>query len=297
MLDLDKKHCKLGVINNRIEMHGDKEVTAFDIPFTLLLDPKELNELLGDPYKHRALFDTKGDVATPLFPEFTEFTMKNDLEGATVALRLSPTYEIEFKDTTLKGLTLAPIHGGETELNGKLQVTPQTKHITRLLDAQNTEIQITVADAKIAEKKKRKQRELPLGPDPNADQDGEGDGTTTPLNGSHIAGGAAERDTTHIHWQQGENGERGNGPRCDMPADCVEVDPPQGSKSEREQFDVELGQTSPEITGDGSGTALPPTDGNEEFAQGVAKALGAHKKRGSAIDGRVRNRDRQAGKH
>jgi hypothetical protein len=63
-------------------------------------------------------------------------------------------------------------------------------------------------------------------------------GTTTVLTGAHMVA-AATRDTTHVYWQQGENGETGNGPRCDMPADCVEIDPPKGSRSERQQVAAE----------------------------------------------------------
>jgi hypothetical protein len=282
MLDLDNKHAQVGVINNRIEKHGDKDVTAFDIPLTVLLDPKELNNLLDDPYKHRALFETKGDVATPMFPEFSEFAMKHDLEGATVTLHIGHSgFEIEYKDSCLKGLVLAPLHGGETQLDFKLQCNPQTKHIVKLLDAQNTEIKLSVADAKVAEKKKRKQRELPLGPDPKADQDDEGgdSSTTTVLTGEHLIA-AAERDTTHVWWQQGENGETGNGPRCEKPADCVEIDPPAGSRSEADQMAAISGEAA--------------SEDNERFAEGVANALGAHKKRGRAIDGRserVKHRD------
>lgn len=296
MLDLDSKHAQVGVINNRIEKHGDKDVTAFDIPLTVLLDPKELNNLLDDPYKHRALFDTKGDVATPMFPEFSEFAMKHDLEGATVTLHIGHSgFEIEYKDSCLKGLVLAPLHGGETQLTFKLQCNPLTKHIVKLLDAQNTEIKLSVADAKIAEKKKRKQRELPLGPDPKADGDGgEEGGTTTPLTGAHIQA-AAERDSTHVWWQHGETQKKGNGPRCELPAGCVEIDPPAGGQSEREQINAESGQMSAEITGDGSGELSPPVDDSASFEAGVAAAVGAHKKRGSnIIDGRserVKHRD------
>jgi hypothetical protein len=284
MLDLDLKHAQVGVVNNRIEKHGDKDVTAFDIPLTVLLDPKELNNLLDDPYKHRALFDTKGDVATPMFPEFSEFAMKHDLEGATVTLHLGHSgFEIEYKDCCLKGLTLAPLHGGETQLDFKLQCNPQTKHIVKLLDAQNTEIKVSVADAKIAEKKKRKQRELPLGPDPKADADGEAEegGTTTPLNGSHLA----QPDQTHIWWQHGETAEQSNGKRCDMPAGCVEIDPPAGGKSEREQLAQANG-------------ASDVAEFERGAADKIAEALAAPP--GTVTDGRserVKHRDRAKGAH
>lgn len=46
--------------------------------------------------------------------------------------------------------------------------------------------------------------------------------------------------------------------------------------------------------------AAPPEDDTEKFEEGVAKALGAHKKRGSVIDGRserVKHADSRRGKH
>jgi hypothetical protein len=67
-----------------------------------------------------------------------------------------------------------------------------------------------------------------------------------------------------------------------MPAGCVEIDPPAGGKSEAAQVAAEGAQS-------GSG------DDSERFAEGLARAVGAAKKKGSnVIDGRserVKQRD------
>lgn len=207
MFDLAKKHCNMGIINNRVEKHGGTDVTAFDIPLSLLLDPEELNTLLGDKYKHRALFDTKGDVATPMFPEFSGFSLKNDLEGATVTLHLGVgDYEIEFEDCNLKGIVLSPVHGGETETSFKLQCNPQNKHITKLLDAQNTELKVTIADAKVAEKRSRKQRELPLGADPQAESIDVPEAAGEPTEGDKFETSARAQVAAFKRGRKGKNG-------------------------------------------------------------------------------------------
>jgi len=163
MLSLQKKRAQMGVINNRIEKHGDQDVTAFDIPIEMLLDPEELNDLLGDKYAHRALFDTKGNVATPMLPMLAAMSLTHDLDEATVTLHLAGGTELEYEDVRLKGLRIAPIHGGETELTFKLQILPKTPQYAKLINAQVSEIQLSLADAKVAEKRKDKQQQLDLG--------------------------------------------------------------------------------------------------------------------------------------
>jgi hypothetical protein len=97
-------------------------------------------------------------------------------------------------------------------------------------------------------------------------------GTMTPLFGI-----APVRDETHVWWQHGISQEKGNGPRCDKPADCVEIDPPAGSPSELVQ--------AAERVAAGAGDGSP--DDSADFEAGLAKHVGARKKRGSnVIDGR-----------
>lgn len=164
MLKLKGKRCVMGVINNRVEKHGEDDVTAFDIPLDALLKPAELDSLV--PLASRVLFNTKGSVQEPAFPDFAHFPLRHDLAAKAATLEfgsnVSTDYAIEFEEVTLKGLVLEPLIGGETGLKFKLQVRPQNKHITRLLNAQNTSVKLTVGDLKIAEKAARKQQALPL---------------------------------------------------------------------------------------------------------------------------------------
>jgi len=112
-----------------------------------------------------------------MFPQFDSFSLKHDIEARAAVLTLAGDYAVPFEDVRLKGLKLTPVVGGETELSFKLQCRPQTRYITRLLDAQNTEGKCSVSQAKIAEKSKPagKQEDLPLGGQPPASA-GNGDG-------------------------------------------------------------------------------------------------------------------------
>jgi hypothetical protein len=186
MLELSAKHAEMGIINNRLEKRGPtEEVTAFDIPLTVLLDPKELNELLDKRHAHAALFNTpKGCVATPIFPEFKALHVEMIFENANVSLQLGVSDNlIDFEDARIKVQSLQPVHGGETEARLQLQVIPGAKQITRLLDAQNSELKVSITDARRAEKKNTKQESLPLGPpaaaaatEGDAGEEGDGNG-------------------------------------------------------------------------------------------------------------------------
>lgn len=164
MLTLTNKRATIGVINNRVEKHGDEDVTAFDIPVDLLLDPKELDALVGN-HTHRSLFDKKGDVYEPNFPRFDGFSLKDDFEGATVTLVLGMTdhASIEFEDCRLKSIELSPQVGGETAMSFKLQVRPEPRDYVKLIESQNSELKISLGDARVAEKAKSKQQDLALG--------------------------------------------------------------------------------------------------------------------------------------
>jgi hypothetical protein len=97
--------------------------------------------------------------------------------------------------------------------------------------------------------------------------------TTTPLYGN-----VPVRDETHVWWQHGTSGEQSNGPRCDLPQGCVEIDPPAGSQSEAQQTAERIAAAAGE-----GGTP----DDSADFEAGLAKQVGARKKRGShVIDGR-----------
>jgi hypothetical protein len=163
MLQLKGKPATMGVINNRLEKHGDESVTAFDIPLDMLLDQDELEELV--PHASAMLFDDKRDVLQPAFPQFESHTLKDaiDAKEAMIAIGAgAKPYEIEFGEVRLKGLTLTPLTGGETQLHVTLQVRPDSKHLAKLIDAQETQIKFTFSEGNFAPKNKRRQQELPL---------------------------------------------------------------------------------------------------------------------------------------
>lgn len=164
MLELSKKHATMGVINNRLEKHGDESVTAFDIPLEMLLDTDELEQLA--PRASKWLFNDNRGALEPAFPQFESVTLKDaiDAKGACIAIGAGDKpYEIEFEDVRLKGLTLTPLPGGHTQLSLKLQIRPESKHLAKLIDAQETDVKFTFSEADFVPKNKRKQQELPLG--------------------------------------------------------------------------------------------------------------------------------------
>lgn len=279
---------------------GEDKVPYLSIAYTAEDAAGSLTEAHIDgyfgKYTYRSWFNINGTDIQPMgWTKRFELKCGEGFQDIPVTMTLKGKKELEFDGCRLYFDRLRLI-GGMILPDFHIHVIKHTEQdMIVIRRAEFSEVKLSLGEGVLIERKQRKQRELPLGPDENADTDSS---TATPMNGSHIAGATPERDTTHVCWQQGENGELGNGPRCDMPKDCVEIDPPAGSKSEAEQLALEHGE--PAAPGTMPDVALPPLDGNEEFAQGVAKALGAHKKRGRATDGRserVKEQDRRAGKH
>jgi hypothetical protein len=159
-LKLSKHRAEMGVINNRIEKHGDDDVTAFDCPIKLLLDPDKFDELLGAG-RHDHWFTKSGRTYDLVNPEIETFSLKYDLDVGSVVIHLDKS-DLEFDGARLKGLTLEPLKGGETALRFKLQVRPENKHIIRLIDMQNRDFKLSVDKATIAQKEKSKQQQLAL---------------------------------------------------------------------------------------------------------------------------------------
>lgn len=283
------------------ENAGDKKVPYLSVAYTAedaagSLTEEHIDGYFGK-YTYRSWFNINGGTVTPMdWLKRFELNCSEGFKDVPVTMRLKGKKELEFDGCRLYFDRLRFI-GGMILPDFHIHLIKHTEQdMIVIRRAEFSEVTLSLGEGVLIERKARKQRELPFGADPKADDQIDGPGSPTPIHGH-----AAERDETHVWWQHGETQEQGNGKRCDLPAGCVEIDPPAGGKSEREQIEAQLGQMSPEITGDGTGNALPPVDDSEQFAEGVAKALGAHKKRGGAIDGRserVKHRDRQqADKH
>lgn len=167
MLNITSRACQLGAsINTRAEKHGDEDVPACDIPLAgIMLDERELNALLNDPYAHRALFTDRKGHQEPSLPMIEAISVREKLEGATVTFVLGTAQaETVIGDAKLKGLTLEPLSGGSTSLSLKIQVSgdPVPALVAALLQHLNGFVTVEIADAVAVEKKADKQRDLPI---------------------------------------------------------------------------------------------------------------------------------------
>lgn len=188
MLTITKRPCHIGGhMNATTEKHGDEDVPALDIALDgMMLSANELNALLSDPHASAALFNREGgQLAEPMFPHFKPFVLKQRYEGATVRLvvgGLTQT-EVALHECKLRRITLEPQTGGMTQLSLAVRARPDADLMAVLLESMNTDADVEIADAQVAEKGD-KQRDLPLStagegeepeehPDPDADHDDE----------------------------------------------------------------------------------------------------------------------------
>jgi hypothetical protein len=156
MLTLNKRPCKIGVsINARREMHGDEPVPAVDIPLSgIMIDAKELNELVRDPSFHDLVYDHRADsLPEPQWAhKFTPLSMIGVFQKSSVTLYvgLQPT-EISFSDVKLAKIKLSPQVGGLTELQLKIQCMVISADVAKLLNwidhTADVEIEIGELDA------------------------------------------------------------------------------------------------------------------------------------------------------
>jgi len=299
MLGLTNHEVKQLTLSLNHQNSGEEKVPYLSIAYTEVhLDKEKINGAWGVG-TWESWFNVNGKEITPM-PWTKSFVLKTPeaFKDVAVDMLVNGNKELEFTGCRLYFDDLKLLSGGTGVADIHIHVIEHKESdMIQIRRAEFSTVKLSLGEGVLIERKSRGQRELPLGPDPDADKDGEGEQgrTTTPVFG-HVP----VRDETHVWWQHGETEEKGNGKRCDMPAGCIEIDPPAGGKSEREQIEAELGQTSPEITGDGSGTALPAVDDNAQFAEGAARAVGAHMKKGrrGVVDGRSeKHQDRQSGKH
>jgi hypothetical protein len=152
MLTLKKKPCTLGLICNSLERVGDDDQqTLFTIPVNQLLDPDELDKWLGKGF-HDQLFLKDGRIWKPRNPEIESYALRHTLEDASVTLHMDKL-DMEYSGVRLKALSIEPLEGGQCQLYYRLQIHPKNQHLTRLFDAQNCPIKISVDDAKIIDEK------------------------------------------------------------------------------------------------------------------------------------------------
>jgi hypothetical protein len=173
-MHITARSAKIGnQIQSRSEQHGEESVTAIDIPLTdIMLDERELNALLCEPYAHAALFDHRrvASIIAPMFPRLKALAMTERLEDATVVithgldretLRLTPVRVTKIK--------LTPCVGGLTAMSCTVQSTPDLDvNVAHLLERLNSEVEIEIECGQFGA-----QAELPLVDEPEARADTE----------------------------------------------------------------------------------------------------------------------------
>jgi hypothetical protein len=170
MLSISLRTAKLGPsINNRTQKHGDEDVPAVDISVgSVILEPEELNAILGNPKAHERLFvqTSAGGRPEPFFDRFDSgFTLADKFEGANVRIEygLQPIV-VDLPDVKIARVYLEPLSGGQTRMSFQIQASHDwTERSRDLVLCMNREIKIEVAGAEVAKKTDKNQAQLPLG--------------------------------------------------------------------------------------------------------------------------------------
>lgn len=166
-LSLERRPCKMsGHINVRTEREGDEGVGACDIKISgVMLDREELGKLLGDEHAWRGMFNQKGKVYEPLFPQLADYRLLFSFEKCSVTLWLGLADEREserFNDVKLKSVVLAPQTGGMTAVSVQMQCRPDADQLAKLYCHLETDAHCSMRFGKVADKVKE-QPQLPLG--------------------------------------------------------------------------------------------------------------------------------------
>lgn len=172
-LSLDKRPCKIaGHINVRTEREGDEDIGAADLTLSgIMLDRDELGELLGDSSAWRGLFNQRGKVFEPAFPQFAELKLKHSFEKCSASLWLGLGGDTDcerFSDVKLRKVTIVPMTGGLTAISLQLQFRPDGEQLSKIYGNLEHDAACSLRFGKIAEKAKD-QPQLPLGDGPDTD--------------------------------------------------------------------------------------------------------------------------------
>jgi hypothetical protein len=282
MSSIDKMIFKQLALSLNHQNAGEEKVPYLSIAYTADTAAGALSEEILDGYlgkfTYRSWFNINGNDIQPMdWVKRGAFKLDEGFQDVPVTM-LKGKKELEFDGCRLYFDRFRLMAGGLVLPDFHIHVIDHSdQDMITVRKWEFSEVTLSLGAGVLIERKARKQRQLPFegGEDVGGDID-----TSTPLTGAHL-----QRDETLVYWQHGTSGDRSCGKRCDMPAGCVEIDPPSGGKSEREQLAAQ----------NGSGQ-----DDTGQFENGLAAAVGAHKKRGSnVIDGRserVKHEDRRAGR-
>lgn len=165
-MHLESRGCLLGRnINTRTETHGDEDVPAIDIPIKkFALTEAELNEIAGDQYAYRALYDTSKSPVEPIFKRFKPLAMMDKFEGSSATILVGlRRKQLTFENCKIASIRLEPLTGGITSMSFTIQVNPDVDVMPHLMKAMNHGVEISLELGDRVEKGADKQGSLDLG--------------------------------------------------------------------------------------------------------------------------------------
>lgn len=170
VLELLNKTAMLGKIHNNV----DDAIPEFRFPVQMLIEPAELAKILNDKRFVESLFVTKGNVTEPseAAKELGRMKLARAYDGSTVVITLVSGDDVDFDDCILDSLVFEPLTGGMVGLYFNLYLQPGIGETNlHLQEHQNTEVNLSIHNAKLALKARQKQQELLLG-DPDSEYQG-----------------------------------------------------------------------------------------------------------------------------
>lgn len=167
------EHAQMGKIGNNLEKHGDTdEMLGWTLPITAMLPHDQIDALKGE-YFHRSLYNVNKNPWEVVegFKDCAPLEDERTFEGVKALLSFQVAKrELEFEGCRVTKIVFEAQLGGLTKTSFHLYVHPEIGDETSLLlEHQNSEVSITLADGKVALKKNPKQQSLPLDP-PKADK-------------------------------------------------------------------------------------------------------------------------------
>lgn len=169
MLDIQNHTCHMGKIANNLEKSGEEDhITGFTIPITVFrLTAEQFEAFFDRKYSSRGLHDAKGGKQVPALDFIEPYAVKHSFEDASLTLVMNGGRgkSIEREGCKVKNITFVPLEGagddGLIELAFSVYLHPGlSKDNLVLQENQETEIALTIQDAKIATKAKDKQQDL-----------------------------------------------------------------------------------------------------------------------------------------
>jgi hypothetical protein len=183
MLNIAMTNAIIGKVANNIEKNGEEDVTGFSFPVQgILLSIDQVKTLLEDPYADNWLFNRQAQsgIVEPITRALEPRVLKDHFDGATCGFKMGNS-EFRLTNCKVSAVTLDPENGGNTKVTLKLYVRPENdKQILAFLGYQNREVQIEIAEAKVALKGGKKQTDfIEDGAGNGSEPDGQaGKGTT-----------------------------------------------------------------------------------------------------------------------